>query len=53
MEPKECQTEYHYKSCPVCKYPVAIALGTLLYGCVNCRYVWYKDSRDKIYKQSR
>jgi len=53
MEPKEYQTEYVYKTCPVCQYPVAIVLGTLLYGCVNCRTVWYKNSRDEKYQQSR
>jgi len=48
MEPKEHRLEYILINCPVCRYPFAVAIGTLLYGCVHCKYVWYKDTRNEL-----
>jgi hypothetical protein len=43
--------EYVLKACPVCRFPYAVTLGTLLYGCVQCRHVWYKDNRIVSHRQ--
>ncbi len=53
MRLKQDKMKFIIAQCPVCRYPFATCIGTLLHGCVQCMYVWYKDKSSGLQQQSK